>query len=74
MDESIYRTDRRMDEDPMLNPENWLQKVRAEKQAAKALKKDIISKFGKGNDAPLQYAAAVDMARKVKAQDTWTSE
>ena len=71
MDEKMYTTGKRIDGDPLLQPENWLNRVRQEKEAEKMLLKEVETHFGKELDATARYMAAVENQKRITAEDPW---
>jgi len=69
-----YKADRRMEEDKLLQPENWLAKVKKEREGEKAFKKEVERTFGKDPDAPLRYAVAVENEIRIKKEDPWAND
>ncbi|PVV82621.1 FmdB family zinc ribbon protein [Dehalogenimonas alkenigignens] len=67
-EEARYKTDKRMDEDPLLDPTNWLNKVKEERAAEKAFAKEVQSKFGKEPDAPMRYMGELEMSRQISGE------
>jgi hypothetical protein len=67
-EEARYKTDKRMDEDPLLDPTNWLNKVKEERAAEKAFAKEVQRKFGKEPDAPMRYMGELEMSRQISGE------
>lgn len=70
--EAMYKADRRMDADSLLNPENWLKKVRTERESKRAIKNEIASRFGKGPDAPMRCAGELGTLHQIMSEDPFS--
>jgi len=73
-EEIEWKADQRIESDPLLKPENWLEHVKEKKDRERKLKKKIIKAFGKGPDAPMKYAASLENERIIRENDSFTSD
>ena len=69
-----YKADRRIEADPLMQPDRWLEKVKQEREEEKRYKKEVERTFGKEPDAALKYEAAVENVFRCRREGPWAAD